>query len=1204
MRAALIAIVLIDGFASTPNAAAGEPERIFALEQEINQLREDGNVRDGLRVAQECSRLSEKHFGQNAPETASALNDFAEMNKMSGEYRLAEPLFQRALAIREKILGPQHPDTATTVADLAELYKAMGDYAKAEPLYQRALAIREQSSPADELETATSLNDFAGFYEVQGIGAKAKPLAERALAIREKLAGPDSRAAAESLNNLARIHLGLGEVPKARELAQHALQIREKLLGPNHPETAETLHDLGEIRYAAGNALAEAKELFERALKIRENALGPEHPETNDTLNDLGMIYLGLDDYRRAEPVLQRVIQNNEKKLGPNHPLTLTAIENLGSMYLSTGDYEKAEPLCERALSAAEKFLTAENPLRITITTTLGQIYLHRGKHAKAKRLFERTLSLSEQVSGPDHPATAGPLNDLADVCLAMGEFAEAEPLYQRGLKIVEKASGSEELKLTLLIGLGRLYYSIGDWSKAESFDKQALELSERVRGPDHSGTSYCLNNLGAVYTAMLAYEKAEPLLQRSLAIRQKTLGPEHDLTIQAFNSLGQLYYQMRLLDKAAPLFLRALEGAEKVLSPEHSLTGVILNNLAHLYQVKGDYKNAAPLYQRASQAHERSLGREHPFTFRCRHDFALMRAEEGRNDEAKKLAAEVSEQSEKYLSQILSFTSERQRLEFQKTTKPYSLFVSLGSASDLARTVLRQKGLVLDSLLEDRLAAEASNDPRQREVIEQLRAAKQALMQLVLDVPKDLSEAAKKKRVAEKEERSREIEQLEAGLARQMAGVGKARRALRVTVEEVQRALPRHEVLVELLRYDHSLGKNSFESRYGAVVIPESGEPGWVPLGVAAEIEKKVQLYRKSARGETSEATLSTVLKALCELVWVPIEKALPAETTRVILSPDAELSFVSFATLLTPDERFLGEKYSIRYVASGRDLLRDAKAPPSSVITIRIFANPDFAGGTGALAQAKTNAVALRSGEMRDLQSLSLPSLPGTARESAELETRARKAGWHAEANLGLNATETELRKVNSPRVLHLATHGFFLPEIELGPASNDMPGAPQIPKEKLVNPMHRSGLAVAGAQTTLQAWGRGEVPPTENDGIVTAEEVGGLKLGDTWLVTLSACDTANGEAKAGEGVMGLRRGFVQAGAQNLLMTLWPISDETTVQIMLDFYDAAFKSGNAPQALADTQRDWLVKLRKEHGLLAAVRLAGPFIMSSQGKQ
>jgi CHAT domain-containing protein len=133
-------------------------------------------------------------------------------------------------------------------------------------------------------------------------------------------------------------------------------------------------------------------------------------------------------------------------------------------------------------------------------------------------------------------------------------------------------------------------------------------------------------------------------------------------------------------------------------------------------------------------------------------------------------------------------------------------------------------------------------------------------------------------------------------------------------------------------------------------------------------------------------------------------------------------------------------------------------------------------------------------------------------------------------------------------------------------------------------------------------LDAWAKGEAPPSDNDGIVTAEEVGGLKLKGTWLVVLSACETGTGEAKAGEGVLGLRRGFIQAGAQNLLMTLWSISDETTVQIMLDFYNRAFASGNAPQSLLDVQREWLAKLRKENGLPYAVNRAGPFIMSSQG--
>jgi CHAT domain-containing protein len=209
-----------------------------------------------------------------------------------------------------------------------------------------------------------------------------------------------------------------------------------------------------------------------------------------------------------------------------------------------------------------------------------------------------------------------------------------------------------------------------------------------------------------------------------------------------------------------------------------------------------------------------------------------------------------------------------------------------------------------------------------------------------------------------------------------------------------------------------------------------------------------------------------------------------------------------------------------------------------------------------------------------------------------------------------IGAEATEAQLRQVNSPRVLHLATHGFFLREAkdfpQAGNNGNQSFGAgagAQGRQAPFKNPMHRSGVILAGAQRTLNAWARGEAPPPDNDGIVTAEEVGGLKLQGTWLVTLSACNTGISQVREGEGVMGLRRGFIQAGAQNLLMTLWPISDFMTVAIMKDFYARALRTGDAPQALADTQREWLVKLRKEKGLAEAVSLAGPFIMSSQGK-
>jgi CHAT domain-containing protein len=455
------------------------------------------------------------------------------------------------------------------------------------------------------------------------------------------------------------------------------------------------------------------------------------------------------------------------------------------------------------------------------------------------------------------------------------------------------------------------------------------------------------------------------------------------------------------------------------------------------------------------------------------------------------------------------------------------------------------------------------------------------------------------------------EVEKIEGQLAQHVAGFGQARHALGVSLEQVQPTIPKDGALIEDLRYQHYLGKNQWEPRYGAVVLFSKGAPLWIPLAKAKDVEQLVRRYGTLVRGAPQEEELSENLQALYEALWTPIGQALPSETKRIIISPDGELNFISFATLLTKDKQFLAQTYDVQYVASGRDLLRELK--PSTAKEVVLFANPDFGlASTPILAEADNGssdpgAKSIRGSEKRDVEDWSFESLDGTQKESDELIKKFIGWGWTPSDFTKKEATKEALLKIHSPYILHLATHGFFAKEdpananTELESPVNDQQ---RVTKSKFFkNPMHRSGLALAGAQTTIEAWKRDEVPPVENDGILTAEDVSTLDLQGTWLVTLSACDTGSGEARAGEGVMGLRRGFIQAGTQNLLMTLWPISDEVTVQIMSDFYDAAHTTGNAPEALAEVQRNWLVKLRTEKGLAQAVNLAGPFIMSSQGK-
>ena len=224
-----------------------------------------------------------------------------------------------------------------------------------------------------------------------------------------------------------------------------------------------------------------------------------------------------------------------------------------------------------------------------------------------------------------------------------------------------------------------------------------------------------------------------------------------------------------------------------------------------------------------------------------------------------------------------------------------------------------------------------------------------------------------------------------------------------------------------------------------------------------------------------------------------------------------------------------------------------------------------------------------------------------------AAKLETQAAQANWSVKKYLGTSATEERLRSVHSPRVLHFITRGLLLPETFAGTNShtyNSLISTPEAsePEVSLRNPLMRSGIALTGAQDTLTGWKHGEGRPDNNDGIVTAEDAGVLDLANTWLVALPACDTSIELVNGGDGLLGLRRGFILDGAENLLMSVWPVTDESSTQLMLDFYAAARKTGNAPEALATVQRDWLASTRKSRGLLAAVSVAGPFILNTQG--
>lgn len=1007
---------------------------------------------------------------------------------------------------------------------------------------------------------------------------EALPLVERQLRKHEEVLGRDHEESIGLLVLLAALHRDLGDTSKAITLFEKALAAYDRNRASNS-KSITVLENLGMLYFQSDSA-PKAVPIFRRLYKLQEQTLGALHPNTIRTVSNLATSLAKLNQHAEAAVLYEQVLRFDHQKSRESAEAATTAVQ-LGVCYRELGKTDKAEELFKEARRIRETLFGPDSAEAKEAAGHLGVLYAQRGDTKQAMELLGGLTGPGSSQAAETLEA-AKTLNNMAVAYQKAGDYAKVEPLLQRALAIIERFRGKEHPDTaSALNNIASLKMALGQRKEAEPLFEKSLAIREKVLGPKDPSVADSLTNLAALYVEDGKMDKAKPLLQRALEIYEKAYGGQHERVITCLANLGETYARTNDTAKAKLFFQRALAASEAAKSPDHILNGFILNNLGTLYFTLGDPQSAVPFLRRALHLYAKTFGDHHPTTVGILENLALAEFRCGHMVEFDAIVRRADDGLKAVLANVLSFASEPERLSWHFQHSPLTLYALKPHPAEFARSLFRYKGIVLDSIIEDHSIA-ASADADSQSALETLRTSKQALWQATLATANGAG-AEERKSLDGAMEQVREAEK---ALARRFAAYGQTRRALDVEVPQIKAVLPPGAVLVDIVRYMHFLEGVNGELRYAAIVLPSRGDLHLVPLGKADPLDKLVELFQKSIRGATDEETGRITIQKLYEQVWTPIERMLPKETERIIVSPDAHLCFVPFAALASVEGKFVCERYRIDYVANARDMLN--RVNPSDRLTSVIFANPEFTVAASK-SDGSNRAIAAASA----LREMHFSPLPGAEREGKLLATRFEALGWAPQLLSGVNATETRLRSLNSPRILHFATHGFFVPESNKAAAKENIP----------INAMQRSGLALTGAQVTLDAWRNGRTPATDSDGILTAEEISTLKLDRTWLVTLSACDTGTGEAQFGEGVMGLRRGFVQAGTQNLLMTLWPISDETTVQIMLDFYDAAFKSGSAPRALADTQRDWLVKLRNERGFLAAVHLAGPFILSSQGK-
>jgi len=918
--------------------------------------------------------------------------------------------------------------------------------------------------------------------------------------------------------------------------------------------------------------------------RVREAEARNDIPALVVALNDEADGHLQVHEFDAAEKLRLRVLHLQEEHSGRNSLPVADALLNLGWFYNDMARYEQAQEALDRCLEIRQHLAGAESAPVAEVDNALAALEENRSNFSLAEAFYDEAIAIREKVLGPQNLDTATTWNNLATLYWITGDYAQAENYFGQALVVREKVLGTDSLEAAMTLdNLGLLDSSLGDYDEAENYFQRVLRIRTARLPANHPAIIATLGQLGLLYVLKGDDVRAEPLLERAVEVQQKTYEADNPDVARSLHQLGMLYIRRKLYAKAEPLLARALEIRQHTLDPEDPELAASLAALAQLNHSQGRLAEAEPLYEQALKIDEDAFGKAHPETLAVANDLACLKFDLGRQAEADTLARDVADAQQDMLNGVFAFAPERQRINFEKTIEPCDLPATLGDADLVAQVVLRTKGVVLDSLLEDEAVTRAARDPEVRELMEQRRLLSEQLLLQENALESEPSPEA----LAERQRLEKEEQQLEASLAEKGIGSGKTRRALATDVSDVRAAIPGDAALVEYVAYNRYLGRLDYEPGYGALVLTHDGLCQWIPLGPAAEINAKLRTYQKYVRKRVHEAALAEVLHDLWQSLCQPVLAVLPGDIHRLVISPDGQLDFVSFATLLDPQDRFFSDDYELDYVSSGRDLLRQPARPLKSRNLV-IFADPDYNHSPDATVGH------VRGGNSADGDDI-FPPLPGTEREAALLLQQAVGSGLGARLYRGIEASEANLSQQDSPYILHLATHGLYLSE-------DDVPRLPAGPDGSVPlagQPMSRSLLAFAGASLTLHKWRQGVFPPTENDGLLTAQKVAGLNLDQTWLVVLSACDSGGGEASAGEGVLGLRRGFAEAGAQNLLMTLWTVDDAATADFMESFYREALRTDDAPGALARVQRASLDAIRQKSGLSEAVRKAGPFLLS-----
>jgi CHAT domain-containing protein/Tfp pilus assembly protein PilF len=972
--------------------------------------------------------------------------------------------------------------------------------------------------------------------------------------------------------------------------------------------------------YAGKRDIVQAEKCLTPALEFFKRTSGEGSLRYLNGLSQLAQFHSVAGDHGRALQVRTTALETAIKALGDNHPTSVSLRKNLAVEYQRAGEFAKAVAVFREALAGLKPEEQA-SPRRADFLFDLSLPLSEMGRHAESDRLISEAEAILKKTYGPRHPAYLRAFAGMAYRRMEQGDYARAEPMMKEVLEANEATFGPTHPRCVLpLRALAQLYRMIGDRQRCEPFYRKALAIQHKHFGAANGETLELTLELGTLCVTLGRKAEGEKLMNEALAGARSFFGPTHSRYLHFLTESALECSQSGDLERAKDLYRKALPIAKTKHGEESSTYAFLLHRLGMSHVRQGEYAEAEPLLTRAAKLLNKT-GHKHMHQVEVLDDRAWFHQATGRHREAMELQRQVLAEEQRDLHSIFGFTAEssinaslRAVADNGSLDRYFTMTLSNGPPDAEAVKValswgLRRKGMALDTLCRFRAAQRLlAENPALQEKASRWRTLRQQIANSALN-RRGLDPDALKQQVAAWTE---EADRLEAELNRAAAGRIDHPDA---DAEKVQAQLPPGSVLIEVFRasvFDFTAkgkAKRFKPRRYYAFVLPadKTAKVSLIDLGPAAPIDAAIRKLRDeiqkaprqlSVSSEKDlEAEFARVSRESHRRIFAPIQKQLGKETL-LFIAPDGELNRLPFEALVDEQGKYLVERYRIAYLASGRDLLRPAAAAPAQGTVV--FAGPDYdlkskdrqAQAEKLKTKVADDAVALR-GQTPELRGMRWKPLRGAAAEARDV-TLALHEGKYGpvRAYRGPEAIEEALKGMKAPRILHLATHGFFLPDDQKKEEDDEAPevgaAAGMARLRRFSNPLLRSGVVLAGANAL------GEEGATGEDGWVTAEEISLLDLRGTELVVLSACESGLGDVKVGEGVFGLRRAFLYAGARTLLISLFEVPDAQTRDMMRSFYDGMKAGKGKTESLHAAQLEMIRRRRQDH------QAAHPFFWAS----